>query len=95
MPKSPAGLHIARSHWKAGLSAGGLRHDRQVIGALAPWVDDGSIGDWHPEVGSEHLNHRTMLVQPPVGRATAPSVGWLEQLMVIARRFYYWLGLDD
>lgn len=86
---------------------GVLCRAHQGINALAAWVDEGLIGDWDRDVGSEQLNHRTMLVQPPVGSASpaltptptaapAPaSMGWRNQLAVIVRRFGYWVGLDD
>lgn len=73
---------------------GALCAAHQGINALAAWVDDGLVSDWTPELGSEALNHRTMLVHPPVGAATPVVSGWLEQLAVIVRRFGYWVGRD-
>lgn len=69
--------------------------EHQGINALAAWVDEGLIGDWHVSVGSEQLNHRTMLIQPPVGPAAPVSLGWLDQLAIIVRRFGRWVGLED
>lgn len=74
-----------------------LCNAHQGINALAAWVDEGLIGDWDPScgAGSEYLNHRTMLVQPPVGPAAPEQVGWRDQLAVLVRRFGCWVGLDE
>ncbi len=68
----------------------------QGIFALTAWVDEGLVGDWAADVGSEPLNHRTMMKHSPIGHQGRPTaMGWLDLLAVIVRRFSYWLGLDD
>jgi hypothetical protein len=71
-----------------------FRH--QGMYAQAAWVDQGLIGDWAEEVGSEPLNHRTMLIHPPVGpreKAAAAALNWRDQVAVITRRLGWWEGL--
>lgn len=67
----------------------------QGINALAAWVDQGLVGDWALELGSEDLNHRTMLIQPPLAPLTTwDALSLRDQLAIIVRRFSRWVGLD-